>query len=74
MQPGGGMYPVQATHAGAAAQSRHDEFCQTAIYSTRDHTDDAATNPAGDAHEAPYYAPNQQPYYAPNQQQQPGYF
>jgi hypothetical protein len=61
-------------HAGASARPNHDEFCPPAIHSKRhDHTDGAAAGPTGDAHDAPYYAPNQQPYNATNQQH-PGYF
>ena len=40
-------------HAGAAARSRHDECCQTAIPSTKccKRADDAAASSAGDAHD-----------------------
>ena len=43
--------PAGITNLGAAARSRHDELCRTAVPSTQDRTDDAATNPAGDAHD-----------------------
>jgi len=40
-------------HAGASARPRHDEFCRTAIPSTkcRECADDAAASSAGDAHD-----------------------
>ena len=84
-------YPIQGTndatgqwhvpcagnhaYAGEAAWSRHDEFCRTAVPSTRNRADDAAISPAGDAHDCTLLRSlPAQPYYAPNQQQQPGYF
>jgi len=55
--PGHDATYVQCTHdhahTGASARPRHDEFCRTAISSTkcRERADDAAASSTGDAHD-----------------------